>query len=181
MFHLEKLWYYKVNPGLRAGGLGSHFHSVLSHRTFPCLGFFLCKMGEIKLKDLKDPSSYVMLWFSKWSTCLTTHSVIQQPICSTPVIDGTYAGMPREGNGNPLQYSCLENPQMEEPGSLHAVHGVAKSRCDWATSVSLFTFMHWRRKWQPSPVFLPGESRGQGNLVGCRLWGRTESDTTEVT
>ena len=39
----------------------------------------------------------------------------------------------------------------------------------------------WRRKWQPIPVFLPGESQGQGSLVGCCLWGRTESDTTEVT
>ena len=38
-----------------------------------------------------------------------------------------------------------------------------------------------RRKWQPTPVFLPGQSQGQGSLVGCRLWGRTESDTTEVT
>ena len=41
--------------------------------------------------------------------------------------------------------------------------------------------MHWRRKWQPTPVFLPGESQGQWGLVGCRLWGRTESDTTEST
>ena len=32
---------------------------------------------------------------------------------------------------------------------------------------------HWRRKWQPTPVFLPGESQGWGSLVGCRLWGRT--------
>ena len=44
-----------------------------------------------------------------------------------------------------------------------------------------FTFMHWRRKWQPTPVFLPGESQGRGSLVGCCLWGRTESDTTEAT
>ena len=36
---------------------------------------------------------------------------------------------------------------------------------DWATSLSLFTFMHWRRKWQPTPVFLPGESQGWGTLV----------------
>ena len=43
------------------------------------------------------------------------------------------------------------------------------------------TFMHWRRKWPPTPVFLPGKSQGWGSLVGCRLWGRTESDTTEVT
>ena len=41
--------------------------------------------------------------------------------------------------------------------------------------------MHWRRKWQPTPVFLPGESQGWRSLVGCHLWGRTESDTTEVT
>ena len=54
-------------------------------------------------------------------------------------------------------------------------------RPNWATSLSLFTFMHWRRKWQPTPVFLPGESQGRGNLVGCRLWGRTESDTTKAT
>ena len=41
--------------------------------------------------------------------------------------------------------------------------------------------MHWRRKWQPTPVFLPGESQGQRSLVGCHLWGHTESDTTEAT
>ena len=43
---------------------------------------------------------------------------------------------------------------------------------DWAASLLLFTFMHWRRKWHPTPVFLPGESQGRGSLVGCRLWGR---------
>ena len=48
-------------------------------------------------------------------------------------------------------------------------------------SRALFTFMPLRRKWQPTPVFLPGESQGRGSLVGCHLWGRTESDTTEVT
>jgi len=58
-----------------------------------------------------------------------------------------------------------------------AVRGVLKSR----TRLSDFTFMHWRRKWQPTPVFLPGESQGQGSLVGCHLWGRTELDTTEAT
>ena len=58
-----------------------------------------------------------------------------------------------------------------------AVHGVAESRAQ----VSNFTFTHWRRKWQPTPVFLPGESQGRGSLVGCCLWGRTESDTTEAT
>ena len=84
-----------------------------------------------------------------------------------------------QGNGTPLQYSCLENP-MDGGAWWAAVHGVAKSRTR-LTSLSLFTFMHWSRKWQPTPVFLPEESQGRGSLVGCRLWGRTESDTTEVT
>ena len=48
------------------------------------------------------------------------------------------------------------------------------------TFFSLFTFMHWRRKWQPTPVFLLGETQGQWSLVGCRLWGHTESDTTKA-
>ena len=73
-----------------------------------------------------------------------------------------------EGNGNPLQYSCLENPWTEEPGRLQSM-GLLGVGHDWATSLSLFTFMHWRRKWQPIPVFLPGESQGWVSLVGCRL------------
>ena len=71
-------------------------------------------------------------------------------------------------------------PWMEEPGRLQSM-GSLRVGHDWATSLSLFTFMHWRRKWQPTSVFLPGESQGQRSLVGCRLWGRTESDTTEAT
>ena len=63
-----------------------------------------------------------------------------------------------------------------------AVHGVAKSQTRLSDFIlSLFTFMHWRRKWQSTPVFLPGESQGLGSLVGCRLWGRTESNTTGAT
>ena len=133
-----------------------------------------------------------------------------------------------EGNGNSLQYSCMENfkdrgawqatvhgvkknqtwlswrefniiiyvpkkamathsstlawkiPRTEEPGGLQSM-GLLRVGHDWATSLSLFIFMHWRRKWQPTPVLLPGESQGRGSLVGCRLWGRTESDTTEAT
>ena len=69
---------------------------------------------------------------------------------------------------------------MEEPGGLQSM-GSLRVRHDRATSLSLFTFLHWRRKWQPTPVFLPGESQEQGSLVGCSLWGRTELDMTEVT
>ena len=71
-------------------------------------------------------------------------------------------------------------PWTEELGRLQSM-GSLRVRHDWATSLSLFTFLHWSRKWQPTPVFLPGESQGRGSLVGCRLWGHTESNTTEAT
>ena len=68
-------------------------------------------------------------------------------------------------------------PWMKEPGRLQSM-GLLRVGHNWATSLSLFTFMHWRRKWQPAPVFLPGESQGRRSLVGCRPWGRTDLDTT---
>ena len=71
-------------------------------------------------------------------------------------------------------------PWTGEPGRLQSM-GSLRVRHDWATSLSFFVFMSWRRKWQPTPVFLPGESQGRGSLVRCRLWGRTGSDTTEAT
>ena len=68
-------------------------------------------------------------------------------------------------------------PWMEEPGGMQSM-GSLRVRHDWVTSLSLFTFMHWSRKWQLIPVFLLGE---WGSLVGCCLCGCTESDMTEVT
>ena len=67
-------------------------------------------------------------------------------------------------------------PWTEEPGRLQSTG----SRRVGHDSPSLFIFMHWRRKWQPTPVLLPGESQGWGSLVGCCLRGHTESETTEV-
>ena len=61
-------------------------------------------------------------------------------------------------------------PWTEEPGRLQSM-GSRRVGHDWTTSLSIFTFLHWRRQWQPTPVFLPGESRGWGSLVGCHLWG----------
>ena len=75
-------------------------------------------------------------------------------------------------------------PWMEEPGRLQSM-GSLRVRHDWVTSLSLFTymhcftFMHWRRQWQPTPVLLPGKSHGWRSLVGCSPWGREESDTTK--
>ena len=91
-----------------------------------------------------------------------------------------------EGNGNPLQDSCLENP-MDGRAWWAAVHGVSKSQHDWANSLSLFTFMHWRRKWQPTPVFLPGESQGQGawwaaiyGVAQSRTWLKWLSSSSSI-
>ena len=84
-----------------------------------------------------------------------------------------------EGDGNPLFSSTLawKIPWAEEPGRLQSMGSLRVGHHFTFT----FHFMHWRRKWQPTPVFLPGESQGRGSLVGCRLWGCTESDTTEAT
>ena len=76
---------------------------------------------------------------------------------------------------NPASTHAWKIPWMEEPGRLQSM-GSQRVGHDWATSLSLFTFMHWRRQWQPTPVFLLGESQGQGSLVGCRLWV-TQSQT----
>ena len=62
-------------------------------------------------------------------------------------------------------------PWTEEPGRLQSMGSLGVGH-DWATSLSLFTFIHWKRKWQPTPVFLPRESQGWWSLVGCCLWGR---------
>ena len=66
-------------------------------------------------------------------------------------------------------------PWMEEPGRLQSM-GSLRVGHDWATSLSLFTFMHWRRKWQPTPVFLPGESQGRGAWWAA-VYGVSQSRT----
>ena len=53
-----------------------------------------------------------------------------------------------------------EVPWTEEPGRLQSM-GSRRVGHDWVNSLAFFTFMHWRRKWQPTPVFLPGESQGR--------------------
>ena len=86
----------------------------------------------------------------------------------------------REGNGTPLQSSCLEN--LMEGGAWKAsVHGVAEGQTRLSNFTFTFHFHALEKERQPTPEFLPGESQGRGSLVGCRLWGCTEFDTTEVT
>ena len=66
-------------------------------------------------------------------------------------------------------------PWIEEPGRLQSM-GSLRVGLDWVTLLSLFTFIHWRRKWQPTLVFLPGESRGRGSQVAA-VYGVTQSWT----
>ena len=84
-----------------------------------------------------------------------------------------------EGNGNPLQCSCLENPR-DWGAWWAAVYGVAQSRTQLKRlSSSSSSISTQRRQWQPTPVLLPGQSHGQRSLVGCSPWGHEESDTKE--
>ena len=80
-----------------------------------------------------------------------------------------------EGNGTPLQDSCLENPIW-----WAAVRGVAKSQTRLSDFTFTFHFHALEKETEPTPVFLPGESQGQGSLVGCHLRGHKELDTTEA-
>ena len=104
---------------------------------------------------------------------------------------------PGEVNGNPVQYSCLEN-SMDEGAKLQSM-GLQWAGHDWATNIFPVTFKraiiklwkfpvsslgcglqrYWRRRWHPTPVFLPGKFHGQRSLVGCSPWSLEESDTTE--
>ena len=67
-------------------------------------------------------------------------------------------------------------PWTEEPGRLQST-GSLRVRHDWTTSLSLFTCMHWRRKWQPTPVFLPGESQGRRGAWWAAVYGVAQSRT----
>ena len=110
---------------------------------------------------------------------------------------------PGEGNGNSLQYSCLENP-MDRGDWQATVHRVTKSQAGLKQfSIDTYNYSKYqkeqssttrqiiinthtrvlfrRRQWHPTPVLLPGKSHGWRSLVGCHLWGCTESDTTEAT
>ena len=90
-------------------------------------------------------------------------------------------------------FSFSISPSNEHPGLmsfrmdwvyLFAAQGILKSFLQYHSSKASILWcsaFFWRRKWQPTPVFLPGESQGRGSVAGCRLWGHTESDMTEVT
>ena len=109
---------------------------------------------------------------------MTTHSSIHTT--KNSMDRGVWQAIVREGNGTPLQYSCLENP-MDGGAWWAAVNGVAKSQTRLSEFTFTFYFHALEKEMATHSSVLPGESQGWGSLVGFHLWGRTESDTTEVT
>ena len=117
-------------------------------------------------------SKHFRTYISKWKKYLDTYIIFSFCVMLCNLLEKAMAR-----HSSTLAWKI---PRTEEPGRLQTI-GSRRVRHDIATSLSLFPFMHWRRKWHPTPVFLPGESQGRGSLVGCRLWGHTESDTTKAT
>ena len=127
----------------------------------------------------------IVLVFPSWIDILMSNEAIRHGKAGDWMISFITGSMKTyktfgEGNGNPLQYSWLEN-SIDGGAWKAAVHGVTEGRTPLSDFTFTFSFMHWRRKWWPTLMFLPGESQGRGSLVWGLLWSRTESHTTEVT
>ena len=146
-----------------------------------------CQIDSLSLSHLKSlpkqiQVAYIWCWklevftIQWWQKMMCKYNIIRQVIRvamkKTKLDIKESSRRYGEGNGTPLQYTCLENP-MDGGAWKASVHGVTEGRTRLSDFTFIFTFMHWRRKWQPTPVFLPGESQGWGSLVGCHLWGRT--------
>ena len=102
-----------------------------------------------------------MITFQLWSE-VNKHSMPRKKVVQKPwggqgisILPGLKAMAPHSST------LAWKIPWTEEPGRLQSM-GSLRVGHNWATSFSLFTFMHWRRKWQPTPVFLPGKSQGWG-------------------
>ena len=110
---------------------------------------------EDPLEEGMETHSSILAWRIHVQSCLVGYS--QQGHRELDTSKQTTG----EGNGNPLSTLAWKIQWAEEPGRLQSM-GSLRVRHNWATSLSLFTFMHWRRTWQPTPVFLPGESQDRG-------------------
>ena len=140
--------------------LRSFYHSSIGLFVFLALGCMSC-LYILEINPLSIVSFAIIFSHSE--------------VCHSPCLYFPFG----EWNGNPLQVSYLENP-VDRGAWWAAVHRVTQSQTQ-LKQLRMHACMHWRRKWQPTPVFLPRQSQGQRSLVGCRLWGRTESDMTETT
>ena len=147
-------------------------HGILQARILECIGFPFSR-GSSQSRDRTQISYIAGRFFTSWATRL---NIIPLSI-SIYHMSYVYPEKAMAPHSSTLTWKI---PWMEEPSKLQSMRSLRVGQY-WVTSLSLFTFMHWRRKWQPTPVFLPGESQRWGSLVDCRLWGCTESDTTKAT
>ena len=129
-------------------------------------------------------ASVVILNFSLISL---DNNFFMKPFCSNTIYNRNHFKncidiylIYRGRHGTPLQYSCLENP-MDGGAWKAAVQGVTEGWTRMSDFTFTFHFHAFTFTFKPTPMFLPGESQGRGSLVGCRLRGRTASDTTEET
>ena len=94
------------------------------------------------------------------------------PACNIqPVISRDVLSVSEKAMAPHSSTLAWKNPWTEEAGGFRSM-GSLRVGHNRLTSLSLFTLLHWGRKWQPTPVFLPGEFQGRSSLVGFRLWGR---------
>ena len=114
-----------------------------------------------------DPAEFSALWHEELRN---SHPFLQPS--KVPRICCPLTIFPEKALAPDSSTLAWKIPWTEEPGRLQSMGSLGVGH-DWATSLSFFIFMPWRRKWQPTPVFLPGESQGWGSLVSCHLWGQT--------
>jgi len=156
-----------------------HFSLTTLQRTIPLL-FYRWKAWNLERNDLYEVGEGP--WEGMTTSWPMSGTWTNGDFTLSPTLVITlYPPCPLEKEMAPHSSTLAwKIPWMEEPGRLQSM-GSRRVAHNWVTSLSLFTLMHWRRTWQPTPVFLPGESQGWGSLVGCHLWGCTGSGTTETT
>ena len=148
----------------------SSVHGIFQARVLEWVAISFSR-GSSQPRDWTRVSRIVGRRFTVWATRIYN---------SKGLIRTNYTSQMEKAMATHSSTLAWKIPWTEEPARLQST-GLLRVGHNWATSLSLSTFMHWRRAWQPTLVFLPEASQGWWSLVGCRLWGRTESDVTEVT
>ena len=164
-----------------------------SHLMF-CCPLLLLPPIPPSIRVFSNESTLCMSWAKYWSFSFSISPSNEHPglisfrmdwlnflnLTQMTIISTTMSKNPEKVMAPHSSTLAWKIPWTEKPGRLLSM-GSLRVRHDWLTSLSLFTFLHWRRKWQPTPLFLPGESQGWQSLVGWCLWGHIRLDMFEVT
>ena len=155
---------------------------LFSHVQVSVIAWNVARQAPLSMKFSRQKHwRRVAISSSRWSSQPKDRTCVSFGFCISRQILYHWTTWAEKAMASHSSTLAWQIPWTEEPGRLQSI-GLRRVGHNWATLLWLFTFLHWRRKWQPTPVlFLPGESQGWGSLVGCHLWGCTESDTTEAT